>query len=528
MSNHIVRIDLTPVIFNWLPMERLVMQDSGLLPAQTRKLAQANQLDAGDTGSIISSVRAPILAFPRQGSGRQPEAPHVVVDARTRMLLEQPIASTILRLAMPNATVMLVQILIGLLEVYFVAQTGVDGLAGVAPVFPLVSLVVAVAQGALGGGFVTSVARALGTGRVSAAGDYAWYAVALAIPLGLATTTVMVVLGPGLYGHMGVSGHALAIAVSYSTIIFAGAIPIWLFNLLLAVVRGTGNLLVPVFVVCSGAVILIPLSPALIFGAFGYQGLGPSGGAVAMLAYYALGTLAFAAWLWGKFGILKPSFRLPKLSLAPVLAVLRVGGMSAVVSSTTNLTLAIVTAYVGAGGVEALAGYGAGSRLEFPLVPLAYGVGGPVGIVISANLGAGQIERAVRASWIGVLMACAVTESVGLAAAAFPKAWIALFSQDPAVLQIGAEYLHRVGPFFGFFGLGYVLYCIGQATRRMEASVIAALARAAIAVLGGYIVVWLKADITWNFVAVAVGMLAFGIGALPPLVRRSGYETGEV
>jgi hypothetical protein len=43
--------------------------------------------------------------------------------------------------------------------------------------------------------------------------------------------------------------------------------------------------------------------------------------------------------------------------------------MSVVVSSTTNLTPAIVTAYVATGGVEALAGY-AGSRLEFLLVPL--------------------------------------------------------------------------------------------------------------------------------------------------------------
>jgi Na+-driven multidrug efflux pump len=220
-----------------------------------------------------------------------------------------------------------------------------------------------------------------------------------------------------------------------------------------------------------------------------------------------LGTLTYAAYLWGRFGVLKPSFRLSRLSLAPGFAVLRVGGMSAVVSATTNLTLAIVTAYVALGGVEALAGYGAASRLEFLLVPLAYGIGGPVGIVISANLGAGQTERAVSASWIGVLMAGALTELIGLAAAAFPQQWIGIFSQDPSVLQVGAEYLHRVGPFFGFFGLGYVLYCAGQATRRMEASVLAALLRAAIAVLGGYVVIWLKADVTWNFVAVALGMV---------------------
>ena len=446
------------------------------------------------------------------------------VDARTHVLLTNPIAPTILRLAMPNATVMIVQILIGLLEIYFVSRAGVEALAGVAPVFPLVSLVVAIAQGAIGGGFVTTVARALGTGRAADASDYVWYAVVLGVPLGLATTAVMLVSGPALYSHMGVSGNALEIAVSYSFTIFVGATLIWLFNLLMAVVRGTGNLQVPVIVVCGGALILVPLSPALIFGAFGYPGLGPSGGAVAMLVYYALGTLAYAAWLWGRFGILKPSFRLPKLSLAPALAILRVGGMSSVVSATTNLTLAIVTAYVAMGGVEALAGYGAGSRLEFLLVPLAYGIGGPAGIVISANLGAGQIDRAVSASWIGVLMAGALTELIGLAAAVFPEAWIGVFSHDPSVLQIGAEYLHRVGPFFGFFGIGYALYCIGQATRRMEASVLAALLRAAIAVLGGLVVVWLKADVTWNFVAVALGMVAFGLFALPPLINRAGYE----
>ena len=474
--------------------------------------------------SCRTGEASPAESCLRRKANREQRARPAEIDSRTRMLLENPIAPTILRLALPNATVMTVQILIGLVEVYFVSRTGIDGLAGVAPVFPLVSLVLAIAQGAIGGGFVTAVARALGTGRTGAASEYAWYAVALGVPLGLVTTAIMVTLGPSLYGHMGLSGNALAIALSYSSIVFAGAVLIWLFNLLMAVVRGTGNLQVPVIVVCGGAVILVAISPALIFGAFGYQGLGPAGGAVAMLVYYALGTLVYAGYLWGRFGVLKPSFRVPRLSLEPALAVLQVGGMSSVVSASTNLTLAIVTAYVATGGVEALAGYSAASRLEFLLVPLAYGIGGPVGIVISANLGAGHVERAVKASWVGVLIACTLTELIGLAAAAFPEQWIGMFSNDPSVLRVGAEYLHRVGPFFGFFGLGYVLYCVGQATRRMEASVLAALLRATVAVLGGYAVIWLKADITWNFVAVAAGMVAFGLFALPPLINRSGYE----
>jgi putative MATE family efflux protein len=503
------------------------MQACGVMSCRTDELSLSDKCSrkSHDAAVGLSGLAAPAIEGCRhQEAKRQPRGQLAELDSRTRMLLEKPIAAMIMRLAIPNATVMTVQVLIGLLEVYFVSRLGVDALAGVAPVFPLVSLMLAIAQGAIGGGIVTAVARTLGTGRIDAASEYAWYALALAIPLGLATTAAMYALGPSLYGHMGISGNSLAIARSYSSTIFAGATLIWTFNLLMTVVRGTGNLQVPVIVVCSGALILFPLSPALIFGAFGYPGLGPSGGAVAMLVYYAFGTLAYAVYLWGRFGVLKPSFRVPKLSLGPALAVLRIGGMSAVVSASTNLTLAIVTAYVGMGGSEALAGYGAGSRLEFLLVPLAYGIGGPVGIVVSANLGAGQTERAVKASWVGVLMACTLTELIGLAAAAFPQQWIGIFSQDPAVLQVGAEYLHRVGPFFGFFGLGYVLYCAGQATRRMEAAVLAALLRAAVAVLGGYVVVWLKADITWNFVAVALGMTAFGLFALPALINRVGYE----
>jgi hypothetical protein len=37
-------------------------------------------------------------------------------------------------------------------------------------------------------------------------------------------------------------------------------------------------------------------------------------------------------------------------------------------------------------------------------------------------------------------------------------------------------------------------------------------------------VVWLKLDISWNFVAVALGMAAFGLFALPALITRIGYQ----
>ena len=44
---------------------------------------------------------------------------------------------------------------------------------------------------------------------------------------------------------MGGQGASLAAALLYSNVVFAGAIPLWLYNSLAAVIRGTGNMWVP-------------------------------------------------------------------------------------------------------------------------------------------------------------------------------------------------------------------------------------------------------------------------------------------
>src|ERR1700688_5267812 len=97
---------------------------------------------------------------------------------RTRTLLEAPIVPTLLRLALPNVAVMVMQAAIGLIETYFVAKLGTDALAGMALVFPLLMVVQMVSAGAMGGGILSSVARALGSNRGGDAHTPASHAVA--------------------------------------------------------------------------------------------------------------------------------------------------------------------------------------------------------------------------------------------------------------------------------------------------------------------------------------------------------------
>ena len=107
------------------------------------------------------------------------------MDPRTRMLLEAPIGRTILRLALPNVAVMAIQAAIGLVETYFIAKLGTDALAGLALVFPVQMLFVMITAGAMGGGILSAVSRALGCGAQSTMPNaLAWQAVWIALVLG--------------------------------------------------------------------------------------------------------------------------------------------------------------------------------------------------------------------------------------------------------------------------------------------------------------------------------------------------------
>ncbi len=420
------------------------------------------------------------------------------VNPRTRMLLEAPIVPTLLKLGAPNVAVMGAQAAAGLIETWFVGKLGTDALAGMALVFPAVMLMQMMSGGAMGGGIASAIARAIGGQRRDDANALVMHGAAIAVGFGLAFTLAVLLGGRWLYSAMGGSGGALDAALTYSSWVFAGATLIWLFNALAAVIRGTGNMAVPAMVTCAGTVLLIPLSPLLIFGWGPVPALGIAGGAVALLLYYLLGTIALVAYLMSSRSLLRPKFRGVRFQKPLFWDILRIGLAGAVSTVATNVAIAVTTALVGGFGTAAIAGYGTASRLEYLLVPLVFGLGGPLVAMVGTCIGAGQPERAAKAAWLGAAIAFGLTEAIGLAAAAYPLAWLSLFDSDPAMLEAGSLYLRTVGPFYGFFGLGLTLYFASQGAGRLKWPVLANLVRLVVGAIGG----WLM--LRWGGLALAL------------------------
>jgi putative MATE family efflux protein len=433
------------------------------------------------------------------------------LDARTRALLEAPIVPTLLRLAIPNVITTLVQASTGLIEAYFIGMLGTDALAGTALVVPGLMLMQMMSAGAMGGGVSSAIARALGAGRRDDADALVVHAFVIAASFAAVFTLAVVAGGPWLYGALGGRGAVLEAALAYSNFIFSGVILLWLFNTLANILRGTGNTFVPAVVTTVGAVLLIPLSPCLIFGWGPLPQLGIVGGAAALLTYYALGSVALALYLWSPRSLLTPRFRGTRLRWRLFWDILRVGGAASLVALMTNVTIGLTTALVATFGPAALAGYGVGTRLEYILVPLTFGFGGALVALVGTNIGAGNRARAKRAAWIGAGLAFTLTELVGLAAAAAPGAWIGLFGSDPGMIEAGSLYLHIVGPFYGCFGLGMALYFASQGAGRLMWPLLAGALRLVLAVGGGLMMLRLSGDLAFVFLALALALAAFGL-----------------
>ncbi|WP_105383457.1 MATE family efflux transporter [Neorhizobium alkalisoli] len=442
-------------------------------------------------------------------------------------VLDGPITPALLRLALPTVVVLVVQTLVGVAETYFISFLGTEALAGATLVFPVLMLMQMMSNGGIGGGVSSAIARALGANRHADANGLVWHSIILAIAFGAIFSVAAFLFGPILYQSMGGTGATLTAALTYSGIVFAGSIPIWITALLSAALRGAGNVNVPALVIISGAGILFALSPPLIFGWGPFPQLGVAGGGAAVFIYYLLAALVLALYLRSSRSPLK--LRIVPLQSRLFREILGVGLPSAVGTAQVNLTVTFVTAAVGHFGADAIAGFGIASRLDYLQIPIIFGLGTAIVTMVGINIGASRIERARRVAWVGAGIAFGITQIIGLAAALFPDIWMGLFTTDQTVQEMGSLYLRTVAPAYGAIGLGLALYFASQGAKRVLLPVLAGTVRMIIAAFVGWsAVLWFGVSLGTLFQMVALGALAYGVlTAAAVLPRRMFFQERE-
>jgi putative MATE family efflux protein len=431
---------------------------------------------------------------------------------RTRLLLDGPIVSTLLRLAAPNVVVNVVLIAVtATVDAHFVGRLGPEALAGISLVFPLIMLMQQVANSSMGGAIASAIARAIGAGRHEDASALVFHAVVIAAGMAAIFASVLLIGGPSIYRLMGGAGATRAAALEYSNAIFAGALAYWLLSTLTSVVRGAGQAAMLAVVYLTAEALHIALVPALMFGIGPLPPLGITGAGLATVTSFTASSAVLAWYVASGRTAIRLSLRGVRLDRRLFVEILRVGAPMSLQPGLNNLALAMLTGYVSALGAAQLAGFGVAVRLEYLLYPLAFGLGAGVLAVVGTNIGAGNSARAARSAWIGAALAFCVTACIALFGIVSPDTWAGLFTQAPDIRVQARDYLVIAALAYPSLGLGLTLASAFQGTGRPLWPLVGVTCRALVVAGGGWIVVnYTGAGLSGLALVAACGLFVYG------------------
>jgi putative MATE family efflux protein len=426
-------------------------------------------------------------------------------------MLHGPVLPVLASLALPNILAMVAVAATSIAETTYVGLLGRDQLAAMALVFPLAMLMQMFSAGAMGGGVSSAISRALGARDLEGAQSLARHAVAIALGAGVIFTLLFLAGGDALYRMLGARGAVLEQAHRYATVLFSGVSLVWLANTMISVVRGTGNMHVPSISILAVALLQITLGAVLGLGWGPFPRWGMAGVALGQVLAYG------AACVWLGFYMCSPQRRVRlgrhgwQLTRSRFWQILRVGLLACLSPLQSVLTVLVVTGLIARMGVDALAGYGIGARLEFLAIPIAFGVGVATLPMVGMAVGSGNVPRARRVAWVGGALSAAIVGVIGALVTLWPELWARLFTDVPAVLHYCSQYLRHAGPAYAFFGLGLTLYFASQGAGKVLGPVLAGTLRLAIVLVGGWLLTVTDAPEWAYFALVGLAMAAYGL-----------------
>jgi putative MATE family efflux protein len=360
-----------------------------------------------------------------------------VPDAEARAhLVEDPLARTIARLALPAVASSLLMTLFTSVDMYWVGRyVGPAALAAVSTSVFWIWFVIAIGE-MVSIGLTAVASRRYGERDRAAAARIAGDALIFSLLLGTAIAAAGTLLVPTLFAMMDMPPDIARLGHRYLTAYLLGTPLVFGFFAVDAAFRASGDTRTPFALLTVSIAVTLVLDPVLILGLWGAPQMGIAGAAVATVLTRG------AAFVMGfVLAVRRGVIDLQRPRPFSVGAVVRVGLPTAATGAFFSLIYVVLTRTTTQFGTPALAALGIGHRVESWLYMVGVGFGAATAAIVGQNLGAGRADRATRAGWISVGFCTALGALTGLAAFVWADPIASWFSTDPSVVAEGARYL---------------------------------------------------------------------------------------
>lgn len=372
-------------------------------------------------------------------------------------LTEGSIAKPLFALSLPIVFSNLLQSAYQITDTFWVGRLSAEAVAAVSISFPISFLLMAIGGGLPMAGAVL-VAQYKGRGDTKAVDHTVTQTFLFIIGIAAVLTTLGYCTAEPVLRFMGAEPAILSDATLFLQVTYLGYLFVFTFFVFESLMRGIGAAKLPMLIVLITVLLNLVLDPLFIFGYGPVPAMGVAGAAMATFCTQATAAIiGIAVLLRGTFGM-----RMHLKDARPDFAFLKtaffLGLPSSIEQSTRALGMTVMTLLAASFGTMAVAAYGIGVRMLILVIIPALGLSIATSTFVGQNIGAGKIDRAERATFIGGSVGFFVLTVIGalLFFGARPLTLFFIPEGGPAV-EMAITFIRMISPSFGFISIQMVI-----------------------------------------------------------------------
>ena len=307
----------------------------------------------------------------------------------------------------------------------------------------IVNLVVGFFTGLSSGASIT-IAQFVGAKDRQKANEGLHNAYAIAVAGGIILTIAGILLTPFLLNLMNTPADTMQDSAVYLRIYFGGILFVLIYNMGASILRATGDSRRPLYylIVCCLINIVLDLLFVVVFH------LGVMGVAIATLIAQAVSACLITRRLMLSEGLLELTPREIRFHKKMLGSQLKMGlptGFESILFSITNI--AILSA-INTFGTDTVAAWSAFGKLDaiFWMISTAFGIS--ITTFVGQNYGAGKMDRVRKSTLICLAIDLVVSAVLVILLVAGRELLFRLFISDASVIEIGAEMLRLIMPWY--------------------------------------------------------------------------------
>lgn len=392
-----------------------------------------------------------------------------------------PIGKLLASMAWPAILSMTINALYNVVDSVFVAMISQKALTAVSLVMPIQLLMISMAVGSAVG--VNSlIARRLGAHRYEEADK----AASTSIRIGVFNFLIFAVIGL-LFSEVFMNAYTEDAEIFEGGVIYLRIITTCsLFSMiqiqLEKVLQATGNMIAPMIISLSGAVVNLILDPILIFGLLGAPKLGVAGAAIATVTGQAIAMGIAIYIIFKKEHQVNIRIRGFKMDWKVVRDIYSVGLPSIVMQSIGSIMLLAYNAIIAA-SATAIAVLGIYFKLQSFIFMPVFGLNQGAMPIMGFNYGAKNKQRLMQTYKYGLITAVIIMAVGTFLFQVFPDVFLKMFSADQAMLDMGIPALRIISLCFIPAAFGIMTATLFQGTGHGVYSLLGSLIRQLIGIL---------------------------------------------